>query len=397
MKQITICILIVLLCCCACTLRTRNSSKALELSHSSLIYITPNFPHPIRADNAKTIGIAEMLTMIDQIDYIKLDSSEPIGVIDKMIVTKDKIFILDAYVAQQIFVFNKTGKLLFRIKNKGRGPKEYLSVDDMQIDTIRNEILVNDALARSYLYFSADDGAFLRREKGVANCCLGCIDSLYVNLQIPGQDFNDKENWAILVSDKDSVLYKGFAPTPLQDNNFYVNSFTYDYDGALLYTPVYSDTVYRFISASVVKPEYVICQKKSVWKRYDEKLSPQEVNDLIKENDYTRYGGKFLATKSHASFEIAHKWNNNIAAKPYFWDKRTDAVYVWDTTQGANKNSVIRDIIQQPIAVYGDTFFGTFSPQIPEEYRKDLNPKIKSLLECSEESDNPIVVLYTLK
>ena len=29
--------------------------------------------------------------------------------------------------------------------------------------------------------------------------------------------------------------------------------------------------------------------------------------------------------------------------------------------------------------------------------RENLNPKIKSLLECSDESDNPIVVAYTLK
>lgn len=81
----------------------------------------PGNPHLIRADQAKIIGMDEMLAMANQIDYIKLDSSEPIGVIDKMVVTKDKIFILDAYAAQQIFVFDKTGKLLFRIKNKGRG------------------------------------------------------------------------------------------------------------------------------------------------------------------------------------------------------------------------------------------------------------------------------------
>ena len=395
MKQLTAIILTALIW--ACSPQPQNSSKALELSDTEIITILPGNPHPIRADQAKIIGMDEMLNMVKSVDYIKLDSSDPIGTINKMIVTSDKIFIMDAHVAQRIFVFDKTGNLLFRIKNKGRGPKEYLSIRDMQVDTIRNEILVNDALARSYLYFSTDDGTFLRREKGIANCYLARIDSLSINLQIPGQDFNDDENWAILVSDKDSVLYKGFAPTPLQDNNFAVNSFTYDYDGTLLYTPVYSDTVYQFTTASVVKPEYVICQKKSVWRRYDEKLSPQEVNDLIKENNYTRYGGKFLATKSHASFEIGHKWNKYIVAKPYFWDKKTDAVYVWDTTQGADTSLVIRDIIQQPIAVYGDTFFGTCSPQIPEEYRKNLSPKIKSLLECSKESDNPIVVAYTLK
>lgn len=361
---------------------------ALELSDTRIIKITHGTPHPIRADNTRIIGMDEMLDRVKSIEYIKLDSSEPIGVIDKMIVTKDKIYILDCYTAQQIFVFDKTGNLLFRIKNKGRGPKEYLSVADMQVDTIRNEILVNDALARSYLYFSTDDGTFLRREKGIANCYLARIDSLSINLQIPGQDFNDDENWAILVSDKDSILYKGFEPMPLQNDNFINNSFTYDCDGKLLFTPVYSDTVYQFMSVSIVSPKYVIRQKKSIWNLYNQKIPPQEVDKLIKQKDYTRYAGKFLDGGNYASFEIAHKWDKYITPRLYFGDKKTDVVYQWDTTQGADTSLVIRDIIQQPIAVYGDTFFGTCSPQIPEEYRKNLNPKIKSLLECSDESDN---------
>lgn len=118
------------------------------------------------------------------------------------------------------------------------------------------------------------------------------------------------------------------------------------------------------------------------------KKKPQEVDKLIKQKDYTRYAGKFLDGENYASFEIAHKWDKYITPRLYFGDKKTDVVYQWDTTQGADTSLVIRDIIQQPIAVYGDTFFGTCSPQIPEEYRKNLNPKIKSLLECSDESDN---------
>ena len=394
MKQLTAIILTALIW--ACGAQPQNDSRALELSDTKIIKITHDTPHPIRADNARIIGMDEMLDRVKSIDYIKLDSSEPIGVIDKMIVTKDKIYILDCYTAQQIFVFDKTGNLLFRIKNKGRGPKEYLSVADMQVDTIRNEILVNDALARSYLYFSTDDGTFLRREKGIANCYLAHIDSLYINYQIPGQDFNDNENWAILVSDKDSVLYKGFTPTPLQDNNFAVNSFTYDCDGKLLFTPVYSDTVYQFMSVSIVSPKYVIHPKKSIWNLYNQKIPPLEVDKLIKQNNYTRYAGKFLDGESYASFEIAHKWEEYITPRPYFWDKRTDIVFAWDTAN-VDEDAIVHEIIRQPIAVYGDTFFGTCSPQIPEEYRKNLSPKIKNLLECSKESDNPIVVAYTLK
>ena len=66
---------------------------ALELSDTRTIKITHGTPHPIRADNARIIGMDEMLDRVKSIEYIKLDSSEPIGVIDKMIVTKDKIYI----------------------------------------------------------------------------------------------------------------------------------------------------------------------------------------------------------------------------------------------------------------------------------------------------------------
>lgn len=155
-------------------------------------------------------------------------------------------------------------------------------------------------------------------KKGVANCYLAHIDSLYINYQIPGQDFNDHENWAILVSDKDSILYKGFEPTPLQNDNFINNSFTYDCDGKLLFTPVYSDTVYQFMSISIVSPKYVIHQKKSIWNLYNQKIPPQEVDKLIKQKDYTRYAGKFLDGGNYASFEIAHKWDKYITPRPYF-------------------------------------------------------------------------------
>lgn len=96
------------------------------------------------------------------------------------------------------------------------------------------------------------------------------------------------------------------------------NSFTYDCDGKLLFTPVYSDTVYQFMSVSIVSPKYVIRQKKSIWNLYNQKIPPQEVDKLIKQKDYTRYAGKFLDGGNYASFEIAHKWDKYITPRPYF-------------------------------------------------------------------------------
>ena len=117
MKQLTATIIAALFCAACGTTQLKNS-PALELSDVDSIHIMPGTPHLIRADNAKIISTAELLNMVGQVDYLKLDSSEPIGEISKMVVTRDKIFILDAHIAQQIFVFNKTGKLLFRLSQK---------------------------------------------------------------------------------------------------------------------------------------------------------------------------------------------------------------------------------------------------------------------------------------
>ena len=393
MKRLTATIIAALFCAACGTTQLKNS-PALDLSDVDAIHIMPDTPLLIRADNAKIISTAELLDMVEQVDYIKLDSSEPIGEISKMVVTRDKIFILDAHIAQQIFVFNKTGKLLFRIKNKGRGPKEYISIWDMQVDTIRNEILLNDALARSYLYFSADDGQFIRREKGIANCYVARIDSLYVNLQNNGQDFNDEENWAILITDKDSVIYKGFEFKPIQEGDYIVNSFYRDNDGSLLYTPINSDTVYQFTSPMAAYAQYVVCQERSIWKLYNERLSEPEICKLIKERNYTRYSANFLTTKNHVFFSIQHKWNAYITSRPYFWDKRTNSIYEWKIS----KPSIICDIIGLPQASYNNIFISTFpSIKTPEEYKNTLNPRLKKLLDNSNEGDNPILALYTLK
>ena len=366
----------------------------MNLSDVDAIHIMPDTPLLIRADNAKIISTAELLDMVEQVDYIKLDSSEPIGEISKMIVTGDKIFILDAHIAQQIFVFDRTGKLLYRIKNKGRGPKEYISIWDMQVDTIRNEILLNDALARSYLYFSADDGQFIRREKGIANCYVARIDSLYVNLQNNGQDFNDEENWAILITDKDSVIYKGFEFKPIQEGDYIVNSFYRDNDGSLLYTPINSDTVYQFTAPMAAYAKYVVCQERSIWKLYNEKLTALEIRQRIKENNYTRSGTDFIATGTHVFFTLDSKYKEYVGVKPHFWDKRNNIIYKWD--EGIP--SPIRDLIGHPKAVYGNTFV-SISPtvEIPKEYRYLFNPRLKKLLDNSNEGDNPILALYTLK
>ena len=79
-----------------------------------------------------------------------------------------------------------------------------------------------------------------------------------------GQDFNDKESWQLLITDKDSILYKGFQLEELQKNNFIENSISYDFENKLIYTPTYSDTIYQFCENISFIPKFVIKQNKSI-------------------------------------------------------------------------------------------------------------------------------------
>ena len=110
MKQLTATIITALFCA-ACGTSPQNDSRALVLSDTKIIKITHGTPHPIRADNARIIGMDEMLDRVKSIEYIKLDSSEPIGVIrqnDRY--KRQNLSYWTAYTAQQIFVFEQNGQ-----------------------------------------------------------------------------------------------------------------------------------------------------------------------------------------------------------------------------------------------------------------------------------------------
>jgi hypothetical protein len=377
----------------SCKDANKIKNDRIELSDTKIMNREKYSLQVINTDVSNKVNTDELLKMVTSINYIQLDSQEPIGEITKMTVTKEYIYILDSFISQQIFVFDTEGKLVFQIKNKGQGPEEYISMWDMQIDTLRNEIIVNDAIARRYIYYSSRNGEFIKKEQGIANCYFAHINNSYVNLLAHNQDFNDDENWSIVITDKDSILSKGFPLMPIQKDNYIVNSLYYDNGGELLYTPINSDTVYQINSGLSYFPKYVISQKKSIWTKYNDNLLETDISTLVKESNYTRYCGNFLSTERYVFFGIQHEWHGFISSKPYIWDRKNNIVYEWEVTQP----SIIRDIVTSPFAVFNNTFYGYFSSEgLLETHGNMLNPKLIKILEKSNSDSNPILVLFEL-
>ncbi|MEP1152695.1 MAG: 6-bladed beta-propeller [Balneola sp.] len=106
-------------------------------------------------------------SFISEVEYVKLDSgnNKYIGEVEKILVTDDRIYVLDPYQAIALYVYDREGALLFDISNYGRGPGEFMGPYDFDINEATNEIVVYDASSNKLIFYEEENGNFKREEK----------------------------------------------------------------------------------------------------------------------------------------------------------------------------------------------------------------------------------------
>lgn len=102
--------------------------------------------------------------IIDSVNVVQLETNVEslIHSLLKVIPYNNRYYILDNK-QHSIFCFDNTGKFLFKIDKRGRGPQEYLYLADFTIDRHNNQILILVPFG-DILYFDVD-GRFLSRVK----------------------------------------------------------------------------------------------------------------------------------------------------------------------------------------------------------------------------------------
>lgn len=93
-----------------------------------------------------------------------------IGKIDRMQPYQDNLFVLDTDIAKGLYVFNKEGKFIRKIGNRGSAPGEYASCDDFTINTFSDEALIYDSYHHKIYTYDILSGQFkgsIDMDKGV--------------------------------------------------------------------------------------------------------------------------------------------------------------------------------------------------------------------------------------
>lgn len=143
MKKVILYVFLIILSV-ACT-STKEEQKGTEIGDVISIPITD-----METDNGMLSDYA------DEVIMIPLEFSDDclLGEIDKVVMSDSCIFVMENENQKGIYVFDHTGKFLYRIGSHGEGPEEFVELSDFSLNEEEGVIYLYDNARKKILVFS---------------------------------------------------------------------------------------------------------------------------------------------------------------------------------------------------------------------------------------------------
>jgi hypothetical protein len=186
------------------------------------------------------------------------NKDHPIGIVDKIMVTKDRIYVLDRSKARSLFIYDKKdARFLNVIHRIGQGPGEFALPQDFDVDRETGNIVIMDITRKLIFYTPACEFIKEVRFDFVAVACLleNKDQILMDNSTIPTKgdscclrriDLNGKDLNSFFTSERSTSAVAFSPPASLQRCN-----------NELFYFPAASNCIYRLDGDSYT-PAYII-------------------------------------------------------------------------------------------------------------------------------------------
>lgn len=376
---------------------------ACSSSDSNIFEIDPrNF-----VDNKITLS-----EIANDIKYIPLDNSFPIGITYTLRITKEHIYLSIKEVG--IVQFDRNGKFVRKIGSRGKGPGEYWYGMNFTVDDLTGNVYVLDhGIVKVY----SPSGIFLRDIllKGYAGgysfSDLEIFNSLlFFPDYIPTGD--SKYSWVFIDTLGHLVATKKNSVPPFQ-SGIETEGSTYKFENKLFYSNYFNDTIFSISSNLSNSATYLFAQGDHRW--------PKERIDIESESIYRlfRHGGMFetnrfivfvyaylerytycLIDKKTKETFLANKYEKTPGRytkyKPWLINDLDGGMPLSGNIKYYSENEdefIITLINPFNLKTYvASAEFKSIIPKYPEK-KKEL---IK-LADSMKETDNPVLVLVRLK
>ena len=239
---------------------------------------------PLSAGNA----VNDLLPYIDSVEVVPLETTGKalIGLVGKILLLPNGNVLIKS--TASMFMFSPEGKFLFQIGKNGRGPEEYLTIDDVCLSQDARELWILGGC--EIVKYSTETGQFIRKTTlELPEICNGfdAIASgpghsafLYYCPQMDENNFSE-DFYCLYRYDEQGRILQKFLPR--KDYGLNIALITQASDNRYILRPQDSDNICYYLSDSLPVPRVKIdFGKKTIKNRYSSDLQTYLRSDYYK-------------------------------------------------------------------------------------------------------------------
>ena len=296
---------------------------------------------PLSAGNA----VNDLLPYIDSVEVVPLETTGKalIGLVGKILLLPNGNVLIKS--TASMFMFSPEGKFLFQIGKNGRGPEEYLTIDDVCLSQDARELWILGGC--EIVKYSTETGQFIRKTTlELPEICNGfdAIASgpghsafLYYCPQMDENHFSE-DFYCLYRYDEQGRILQKFLPR--KDYGLNIALITQASDNRYILRPQDSDNICYYLSDSLPVPRVKIdFGKETIKNRYSSDLQTYLRSDYYKMPVYI-YDTRDYFYFSYCGPEATdcyciHSFKNN---KTITWERKGDDADGMFMIGGADKD-----------------------------------------------------------
>ena len=333
--------------------------------------------------------------------YVPLGTTrQPVGNIDQLLVTDDRIVVVDKERAQTVFIFDLNGNPCAEIYRLGRGPQEYYHIDHVTLTPgEKPQLAILDARGNKVLFYDLD-GRFVNstpipfRFTGMEYLDkeeILCFTDAYVRHDPPSQERKDADRLVFFTDNKFQIKASALTNRAVNRKIGYTEPIVKQSGDEFLINPKLNDTIYRLDGHSL-KPLYYVDKSALGPVLPTEELTDEQVQKLGTEAPV--FWGNFTPGEEFMFVDISIP--PNMKNDRYCYSKTSGKVYFLKNTPRAGDMALAEMAFVGILGSWKDQFIAHVPAYVvPMVYQRDGtdNPVLKGI----GEDANPVLIFYTLK
>jgi hypothetical protein len=384
-----------------CILSAYSCKKTISISQSEIISINID-----SIQESKAIKLSNYFIKYEIVP-LQTTHQNTIGVISKIEICNDTIYIFDGAYSKKIFVFTSKGKFIRQLGSAGKGPHEYIQPVSFTLDSVKREILVLDNQLKKILIYSfeGDNKKDILLEKRYRSSSITSLNGkIFIDAKMDIS--NNKENYLVREIDSRGKEVNNFIEIPRNNKGFaipVVSSFTgrfFKTQNEIIYTNEFSNIIYS-ISAEGARQSIRLLSK--------DFITIDELNLIQKNFEGNNPMGLLNLSGSVKTYNISNYLVNSQRAIFNFNKNRKTRTLFLDikSKKFQYSQNVVDDLtfleggFTRFSAVYKNAFVLVVSDRQVEDLKKlvssgklKLNPSGNKTPEILNEQSNPVLIFY---